>query len=161
VLYYFATSPFFDRSSGNQSLWTQFFNTEHEGEVLGSRARFEANLRQQRGIQYVVEQAPMEPDVFVDGPHGRERSAIWVIRKQDRLNEHEATPLAYYYIVNNVIFQAPSIAAILNNRLVCTSKAWHNTELMDFLDECYISPQYAVQSSIGSVTLLGIAWLHV
>jgi hypothetical protein len=161
VLYYFAASPFFDRSSGNQSLWTQFFNTEHEGEVLGSRARFETKLRQQRGIQYVVDQAPMEPDVFVEGPHGRERSSIWVIRKQNRLNEHETTPLAYYYIVNNVIFQAPSVAAILNNRLVCRISAWHDTELMSMLDERHLRPQHAISSSLGSLILLSITRLHI
>ena len=120
VLFYFATSPFFDQVSGNQSLITQWANTPNQNDILGTRAKFEANLRLQRGIQYVVEHDPLEEKVLVEGPKGPEQSNVWVIRKQNRENERDdgVTALGYYYIVNTVIYQAPSVASVLNNRLV-------------------------------------------
>jgi mediator of RNA polymerase II transcription subunit 6 len=123
VLFYFATSPFFDQVSGNQSLFTQWVGTPNQNEILGTRARFEANLRHQRGIQYVVEHDPLEEKATVEGPNGPENTNVWVIRKQNRENERDdsVTVLGYYYIVNNVIYQAPSVASILNNRLVSCS----------------------------------------
>ncbi|OAP61289.1 hypothetical protein AYL99_03490 [Fonsecaea erecta] len=125
VLFYFATSPFFDHVSGNQSLFTQWAGTPNQNDILGTRAKFEANLRHQRGIQYVVEHDPLEEQVILDGPNGPERSNVWVIRKQNRENEREDgfTVLGYYYIVNNVIYQAPSVASVLNYRLLNTVSA--------------------------------------
>ena len=120
VLFYFATSPFFDQVSGNQSLFTQWVNTPNQNDILGTRAKFEANLRHQRGIQYVVEHDPLEEKATFEGANGPENTNVWVIRKQHRESERDdsLTVLGYYYIVNNVIYQAPSVASILNNRLV-------------------------------------------
>lgn len=120
VLFYFAASPFFDQVSGNQSLFTQWVNTPNQNDILGTRAKFENNLRNQRGIQYVVEYDPLESHAMADGPNGPEPSNVWVIRKQNRENERDdgVTVLGYYYIVNNIIFQAPSVASVLSNRLV-------------------------------------------
>ncbi|KIW97365.1 uncharacterized protein Z519_02757 [Cladophialophora bantiana CBS 173.52] len=125
VLFYFATSPFFDHVSGNQSLFTQWAGTPNQNDILGTRAKFEANLRHQRGIQYVVEHDPLEEQVVFDGPNGPEKSNVWVIRKQNRENERDdsITVLGYYYIVNNVIYQAPSVASVLNYRLLNTVSA--------------------------------------
>ncbi|ETI23646.1 hypothetical protein G647_05448 [Cladophialophora carrionii CBS 160.54] len=125
VLFYFATSPFFDQVSGNQSLITQWVGTPNQNEILGTRARFEANLRHQRGIQYVVEHDPLEEKATIEGPNGPENTNVWVIRKQNRQNERDdsVTVLGYYYIVNNVIYQAPTVASILNNRLLNTVSA--------------------------------------
>ncbi|KAL2426502.1 Mediator of RNA polymerase II transcription subunit 6 [Exophiala dermatitidis] len=122
VLFYFATSPFFDQVSGNQSLFTQWAGTPNQNDILGTRAKFEANLRHQRGIQYVVQHDPLEEKVMVDGPNGRENSNVWVIRKQNRENEDDrsVTILGYYYIVNDVIYQAPSVANVLNYRMLNT-----------------------------------------
>ena len=123
MLFYFATSPFFDPVSGNQSLFTQWANTPNQNDILGTRAKFEANLRHQRGIQYVVEHDPLEEKATTPGPNGPEPTNIWVIRKQNRENEKDGvTVLGYYYIVNNVIYQAPSVASILNHRLVSTNE---------------------------------------
>ncbi|KIX96791.1 uncharacterized protein Z520_07511 [Fonsecaea multimorphosa CBS 102226] len=125
VLFYFATSPFFDHVSGNQSLFTQWAGTPNQNDILGTRAKFEANLRHQRGIQYVVEHDPLEEQVVLDGPNGPEKSNVWVIRKQNRETERDdsITVLGYYYIVNNVIYQAPSVASVLNYRLLNTVSA--------------------------------------
>ena len=120
VLFYFATSPFFDQVSGNQSLITQWVGTPNQNDILGTRAKFEANLRHQRGIQYVVEHDPLEENVTLDGPNGPEKSNVWVIRKQNRETESDSgvTTLGYYYIVNDVIYQAPPVASVLNYRMV-------------------------------------------
>ncbi|OQV05116.1 hypothetical protein CLAIMM_09908 [Cladophialophora immunda] len=125
VLFYFATSPFFDHVSGNQSLFTQWAGTPNQNDILGTRAKFEANLRHQRGIQYVVEHDPLEEQVVFDGPNGPEKSNVWVIRKQNRESGRDdgITVLGYYYIVNNVIYQAPSVASVLNYRLLNTVSA--------------------------------------
>jgi len=128
VLFYFAASPFFDQVSGNQSLFTQWVNTPNQNDILGTRAKFENNLRNQRGIQYVVEYEPLESHAMADGPNGPEPSNVWVIRKQNRENERDdgVTVLGYYYIVNNIIFQAPSVASVLSNRLLNTVSALNN-----------------------------------
>ncbi|KAK5064882.1 hypothetical protein LTR84_000716 [Exophiala bonariae] len=125
VLFYFATSPFFDQVSGNQSLLTQWVGTPNQNDILGTRQKFESHLRHQRGTQYVVEHDPLEAKVFIDGANGREPSNVWVIRKQHRENESDSgvTPLGYYYIVNDVIYQAPPIASVLDYRMLNTVSA--------------------------------------
>lgn len=125
VLFYFATSPFFDQVSGNQSLLTQWVGTPNQNDILGTRQKFESHLRHQRGTQYVVDHDPLESKVFIEGPNGREPSNVWVIRKQHRENESDdgVTPLGYYYIVNDVIYQAPPIASVLNYRMLNTVSA--------------------------------------
>lgn len=125
MLFYFATSPFFDQVSGNQSLLTQWAGTPNQNDILGTRQKFESHLRHQRGTQYVVEHDPLEAKVFIDGPNGREPSNVWVIRKQHRESDSDSgvTPLGYYYIVNDVIYQAPSIASVLNYRMLNTVSA--------------------------------------
>lgn len=106
--------------SGNQSLFTQWAGTPNQNDILGTRHKFEANLKYQRGIQYVIEHDPLEEKVFFETANGPENSNVWVIRKQNRENESDngVTILGYYFIVNDVIYQAPSVASVLNYRLV-------------------------------------------
>lgn len=47
---------------------------------------------------------------------------LYVIRKQHRHNPQLATPLADYYIIAGVVYQAPDVASVLNSRLVRISK---------------------------------------
>lgn len=51
-----------------------------------------------------------------------EVSNVWVIQKQARKKrpayEDEVTPLVIYYIVGDAIYQAPSIAKLIGNRMV-------------------------------------------
>jgi len=47
---------------------------------------------------------------------------LYVIRKQHRHSPSQATPMADYYIVAGIIYQAPDLNSILNSRLV--SKLW-------------------------------------
>lgn len=89
---------------------------------LANRQSFEAQLRTRPGIEFVVAHDPLQSNVFIDGPHGPEQSFVWVIKKQNREKtiggEDRVTPLAYYYIVNDAIYQAPSVANVLANRMV-------------------------------------------
>ena len=49
-------------------------------------------------------------------------SKVWSIQKQTRRKrpgrEDEVTPVAMYYIVGDVIYQAPTIAKMIGNRVV-------------------------------------------
>ena len=57
---------------------------------------------------------------------GSVESGVWVIRKQlrksprydDNAQEDDITVLAAYYIIGENIYQAPSIGAVLQNRMV-------------------------------------------
>lgn len=44
---------------------------------------------------------------------------LYVIRKQHRHSPTEATPLADYYIIAGVVYQAPDLASVFNSRIVC------------------------------------------
>lgn len=43
---------------------------------------------------------------------------LYVIRKQHRYSPTQATPLADYYIIAGVVYQAPDLASVVNSRLV-------------------------------------------
>lgn len=45
---------------------------------------------------------------------------LYVIRKQHRHSPQNVTPLADYYIIAGVVYQAPDVASVLNSRLVIT-----------------------------------------
>jgi len=125
VLFYFATSPFFDQLSSNQDLVSQWGGTPEESSMIGTRAVYEGNLRKRRGIQFVIVLDPLESKAIVQGPHGPEPSNVWVIRKQLREGEtdNRVTILDYYYIVDDVIYQSPSVAGVLACRMVCVMRS--------------------------------------
>jgi len=43
---------------------------------------------------------------------------LYVIRKQHRHNQSQATPIADYHIIAGTIYQAPDLASVLNSRIV-------------------------------------------
>lgn len=46
---------------------------------------------------------------------------LYVIRKQHRHSPIQTIPLADYYIIAGIVYQAPDLASVLNSRLVsCT-----------------------------------------
>ena len=123
VLFYFATSPFFDPQSSNGSIFQQAMSDHRFLPWVGNRQIFEQQLQRLSGLEYVVAFDPRIMNVQIDGPNGKEISNVWVIRKQKRQkragHEDQVTVLAFYYIVGDVIYQAPSVGRILTNRLVC------------------------------------------
>lgn len=43
---------------------------------------------------------------------------LYVIRKQHRHSPQQVTPLAEYYIIAGIVYQAPDLGSVLNSRLV-------------------------------------------
>lgn len=43
---------------------------------------------------------------------------LYVIRKQHRHSAGETTPIADYYIIAGVVYQAPDLGSVVNSRLV-------------------------------------------
>jgi mediator of RNA polymerase II transcription subunit 6 len=43
---------------------------------------------------------------------------LYVIRKQHRHSAQQATPLADYYIIAGVVYQAPDLSSVFSSRLV-------------------------------------------
>ncbi|EMR09163.1 hypothetical protein PNEG_02503 [Pneumocystis murina B123] len=96
VLDYFSQSPFYDRHSNNEVLKMQTqFNT------LGD---FHGHLKKMRGIEFVIS-AEKDPD-------------IWVIYKQHRSSENDASVLAAYFVANESIYMAPSIHSVISSRML-------------------------------------------
>lgn len=65
---------------------------------------------------------PLESNAKFKGPNGEEQADVWVIRQQYRHKtegkDDDVTVTGYYYIMNQAIFQAPSVANVMNYRLV-------------------------------------------
>src|SRR2546421_4128250 len=122
VLFYFAQSPFFDRQSNNSSVFQQALSDYRFAHWLNTRESFEAQLRRISGLEYVFAYDPLAMNIQIDGPNGKEFSNVWVIKKQERAKragqEDQVTVLGFYYIVGDAIYQAPSVAKILTNRMV-------------------------------------------
>ena len=74
-----------------------------------------------RGISYIVHHDPIESNAQFEGPQGKEQSNVWVIRKQQRdepQDDGSVRVLGYYFILNDAIYEAPSMASILSTRMV-------------------------------------------
>ena len=55
---------------------------------------------------------------------------LYVIRKQHRHSSSQATPLADYYIIAGVVYQAPDLASVVNSRLVSNRIGNNTTNLI-------------------------------
>ena len=110
---YFRMSTFFDHTSNNGTLFQQMqFNPQFR-EELRTPELFNRRLATMTGVEYMLTTGSVE-------------SGVWVIRKQlrksprydDNVREDDITVLAAYYIIGENIYQAPSIGAVLQNRMV-------------------------------------------
>ncbi|KAK9374245.1 MED6 mediator subfamily complex component-domain-containing protein [Lipomyces chichibuensis] len=101
VLEYFAQSPFYDRSSNNQVLKMQ---SQFNAPVLQPQEVVQA-LSTMRGIEFAIAMA-------------QPASALWIIRKQNRISPSEAVPLATYFVINENIYMAPSVYSIVSSRML-------------------------------------------
>jgi mediator of RNA polymerase II transcription subunit 6 len=115
VLFYFASSPFFDRSSNNGVVYEQAIHNPKLSHILGTRASFEERLRSMSGLEYMIAEQPAE---MAPGTG----TGVWVIRKQTRRKrpgqEDEITVHGSYFVVGHNIYQAPSVADVLGSKLV-------------------------------------------
>ncbi|XP_042548698.1 mediator of RNA polymerase II transcription subunit 6 isoform X3 [Dipodomys spectabilis] len=92
VLDYFSerSNPFYDRTCNNEVVKMQRLTLEH--------------LNQMVGIEYILLHA-QEPILFI-------------IRKQQRQSPTQVIPLADYYIIAGVIYQAPDLGSVINSRVL-------------------------------------------
>uniref|UniRef100_A0A8C9FLB3 Mediator of RNA polymerase II transcription subunit 6 n=1 Tax=Pavo cristatus TaxID=9049 RepID=A0A8C9FLB3_PAVCR len=92
VLDYFSerSNPFYDRTCNNEVVKMQRMTLDH--------------LNQMVGVEYILLHA-QEPILFI-------------IRKQQRQSPTQVIPLADYYIIAGVIYQAPDLGSVINSRVV-------------------------------------------
>ncbi|KAF4635574.1 hypothetical protein G7Y89_g2527 [Cudoniella acicularis] len=111
VLFYFADSPFFDRTSNNAVLFSQAIFNPQMLYLVATREAFEGRLKTMAGLEYLVAQEPADP---VNG------TGVWVINKQTRRKRHgeedEITVHSSYFVVGLNIYMAPSLADVLGSR---------------------------------------------
>lgn len=115
ILPYFHASPFFDATSNNGILWGQAINNANMFHLVQTRDAFEGHLKTMNGVEFIVAQEPSE---MAPGTG----TGVWVINKQHRRKRHgmedEVTVLATYYVVGDHIYMAPSLADLMNGRIV-------------------------------------------
>ncbi|KAG0125806.1 MED6 mediator sub complex component-domain-containing protein [Tuber indicum] len=144
---YFRMSTFFDHTSNNGTLFQQMqFNPQFR-EELRTPELFNRRLATMTGVEYMLAAGSVE-------------SGVWVIRKQlrksprydDNGREDDITVLAAYYIIGENIYQAPSIGAVLQNRMLTTISALRSaltvaTNLSSFLPTTSTNPSSSSQAS--------------
>ena len=124
ILFYFAESPFFDRTSNNAVIMSQALYNPNMRAVISTREAFEDRLRSMAGLEFIVAQEPAE---MAPGTG----TGVWVIRKQTRrkrqrdesIQEDEITVHASYFVVGENIYMAPTFADIMSSRIV-SSQTW-------------------------------------
>jgi len=91
VLNYFSSryNPFYEHTCNNENLKMQDLSMD--------------NLVNLVGIEYVL--------ILGNEP-------LFVIRKQNRHNPNQVTPIADYYIIGNTVYQAPDLCSLINSRLL-------------------------------------------
>lgn len=114
VLHYFAESVFFDRTSNNAIITSQAIYNPAMLQVVQTRENMEAFLKTMAGLEFMVAQAPAE---MAPGTG----TGVWVIRKQTRKKrpgeEDEITVHNTYYVCNDHIYMAPTVADVLGSRM--------------------------------------------
>jgi mediator of RNA polymerase II transcription subunit 6 len=122
-MHYFYMSPFYDATSNNGQLMTQLMHNPAAAHRIQSQQDFDNALKSMRGIEYVI-------------AAGGGETGVWVIRKQlrkamkevviggQRQKVEDVTVLADYYVLpGGNVYQAPTVGAVLSNRIVsCFSR---------------------------------------
>ncbi|KAJ9139371.1 Mediator of RNA polymerase II transcription subunit 6 [Pleurostoma richardsiae] len=119
ILFYFAESPFFDRTSNNAVLMNQALYNVNMRPVISTREAFEARLKSMSGLEFLVAQEPAET-----GPGMG--TGVWVIRKQTRKKrqageEDDITVHATYFVVGENVYMAPTFGDIMSSRIATIS----------------------------------------
>ncbi|TRY93361.1 hypothetical protein DNTS_032856 [Danionella cerebrum] len=92
VLDYFSerSNPFYDRTCNNEVVKMQRLTLDH--------------LNQMVGVEYILLHA-QEP-------------ILYIIRKQQRQSPTQVIPLADYYIIAGVVYQAPDLGSVISSRVL-------------------------------------------
>ena len=115
ILFYFADSPFFDKTSNNWIIFQQSLANLSMRHLISTREAFEGRLKTMSGLEFIVAQEPAET-----GPGMG--TGVWVINKQTRRKrqneEDEIIVHATYFMIGDKVFQAPSLADVMSARMV-------------------------------------------
>jgi len=116
ILFYFAESPFFDRTSNNAVLFSQAMYNQNMLPIIQTREAFEGRLKTMSGLEFIVAQEPAETAPGTG-------TGVWVIRKQTRRkrappDEDEITVHASYFVVGENIYMAPTVSDVLGSRML-------------------------------------------
>lgn len=111
ILFYFAESPFFERTSNNGTIMNQAMINPNMYHLIQTREAFEGRLRLMNGLEFIVGEEPAET-----GPGMG--TGVWVIRKQTRRSQHDVAVHATYFVVGENIYMAPTLGNILASRIV-------------------------------------------
>lgn len=118
ILFYFAESPFFERTSNNAVIMSQAMNNMAMYHFIQTREAFEARLKTMSGLEFIVGEEPAE---MAPGTG----TGVWIIRKQTRRklydDEDEVTVHASYFVVGENIYMAPTLGDILASRIVSSA----------------------------------------
>nr|POF17764.1 mediator of rna polymerase ii transcription subunit 6 [Quercus suber] len=124
---YFSEMPFFDHASKNGLLLDQSMSNRDLFNITHDRHKFEDQLRRGKGVEFLVTGAPQK--VIGGGSSG-----IYNMRKQDRKagadGKEEIEVLGSYYFVGERVYQAPSMADVIENRMLSAT-----TELSKFFEK--------------------------
>ncbi|KAM0450908.1 hypothetical protein ACHAO4_006299 [Trichoderma viride] len=120
ILFYFAESPFFERTSNNAVIMAQAMNNMAMYHYIQTRETFETRLKTMSGLEFIVGEEPAET-----GPGMG--TGVWIIRKQTRRKRYqdddEITVHASFFVVGENIYMAPTLADILATRIMTISSA--------------------------------------
>ncbi|KAM0264292.1 hypothetical protein ACHAQJ_000782 [Trichoderma viride] len=120
ILFYFAESPFFERTSNNAVIMAQAMNNMAMYHYIQTREAFETRLKTMSGLEFIVGEEPAET-----GPGMG--TGVWVIRKQTRRKRYqdddEITVHASFFVIGENIYMAPTLADILASRIMTISSA--------------------------------------
>ncbi|KAF4511125.1 hypothetical protein G6O67_002951 [Ophiocordyceps sinensis] len=120
ILFYFAESPFFERTSNNAVIVSQAMNNMSMYHFIQTREVFEGRLKTMSGLEFIVGEEPAET-----GPGMG--TGVWVIRKQTRRKRYQddddITVHASFFVVGENIYMAPALADILASRIMTISSA--------------------------------------
>lgn len=117
---YFTQSIFCEASSSNRAFQQDTNENQQPSPDLVAayfdRKKFHANLATRSGTEYVI----------VDGPERTtpDMNPVWVVRRQIRVKnrmggEDDLTTTGTFFIVQDRVYQAPSLWDMLQARLVC------------------------------------------
>ncbi|RKF63271.1 Mediator of RNA polymerase II transcription subunit 6 [Erysiphe neolycopersici] len=153
ILFYFAQSPFFDRTSNNAVLFSQAMFNPNMMHLIQTREAFEGRLKTMTGLEFIVAHEPAE---MAPGTG----TGVWVIRKQTRrikqVGESEISVHSSYFVVGENIYMAPSVADVIASRTLSIISSLNNffslaSSLQNFspaLGHTYLLP--ALKSSVSS-----------
>ncbi|OTB07715.1 hypothetical protein M426DRAFT_19652 [Hypoxylon sp. CI-4A] len=130
VLFYFAESPFYDKTSNNNVLYTQSLFNPSMAHIIHTREVFESRLKQMSGLEFIVAEEPAETAPGTG-------TGVWVINKQKRYKrepEDEIEVLGTYYVIGENIYMAPSLIDVLSFRMVTITES---------LNKCFAAAEKA------------------